>query len=54
MCNNIFDEACPDLKIRWKRRWKFYAKTLANKPTHENRCVGLTRESCESIYFAYC
>jgi hypothetical protein len=31
--NNNYDKPGTDLKLRYKRRWKFYAKNPADKPS---------------------
>jgi hypothetical protein len=49
MCNKNCDKACTDLKLREKRRWKFYATNLATKPSPLK--LGLIGEYCETIFF---
>jgi hypothetical protein len=43
-------KACTDLKIRYEQKgwWLYNAANLANK-VHENRCVVLVGEVCETI-----
>jgi hypothetical protein len=49
MYNKNRDKACTDLKLRWKRRWKFYAIN------QENQCRGLIGEfRVVKPFFAYC